>query len=174
MIGKGILILIIVMFGIYLIGQMSVPSFDSIQEKANIAVSKVESQPTVAASKIEMPENSITVRRRRKKKRFPNPNTLRSEPDAVFCMTFSDINNLKTYMKQGDKIATAKLFDKGDCAIVEPQLHIYIMEERGDVVRVRREGMTKTLWTFRGALRLIHNLHLLGIGVCSCFPTNLV
>ncbi len=154
MIGKGILILIIVMFGIYLIGQMSVPSFDSIQEKANIAVSKVESQPTVAASKIEMPENSITVPKKEKKRNdSPNPNTLRSEPDAVFCMTFSDINNLKTYMKQGDKIATAKLFDKGDCAIVEPQLHIYIMEERGDVVRVRREGMTKTLWTFRGALR---------------------
>ena len=76
-----------------------------------------------------------------------------SEPDTVFCMNLSAINNLKMYMAQGDKNATAKLFGTGDCAIVKPSLNVFIVQETGDIVRIRRQGMTESLWTFRGALK---------------------
>jgi hypothetical protein len=76
-----------------------------------------------------------------------------SEPEAIFCIDLQAINNLKTFMAQKDKNATAKLFDKGDCLIVKPSLNVFIVQEKGDLVRVRREGMTDFLWTFRGALR---------------------
>jgi hypothetical protein len=76
-----------------------------------------------------------------------------SEPEAIFCIDLRAINNLKTFMAQKDKNATAKLFDKEDCLIVKPSLNVFIVQEKGDFVRVRREGMTDSLWTFRGALR---------------------
>lgn len=76
-----------------------------------------------------------------------------SEPDCIFCMNLSAIKKLKSFTAQGDKIATAKLFESGDCAIVKPRLNVFIVQEKGDIVRVRREGMTDSLWTFRGALK---------------------
>jgi hypothetical protein len=76
-----------------------------------------------------------------------------SEPDSIFCQTYSDIQALERYMQQGDKIAVAKLFDTGICAIVKPSLDLYIEETKGDKVRIRRRGMTQTLWTFRKFLR---------------------
>lgn len=76
-----------------------------------------------------------------------------SEPECIFCVNLSDINKLKQFMAQKDKVATAKLFDDGDCAIVKPRLNVFIVQEKGDVVRVRREGMKDSLWTFRGALK---------------------
>lgn len=76
-----------------------------------------------------------------------------SEPDTIFCQTYSDIQALERYMQQGDKIAVAKLFDSGICAIVKPSLDLYIEETKGDKVRIRRTGMTQTLWTFRKFLR---------------------
>lgn len=77
-----------------------------------------------------------------------------SEPDAVFCMSLSAITNLMIYMDQKDKNATAKLFKNGDCAIVKSSINVFIVQEKGsNLVRIRREGMTDTLWTFRGALK---------------------
>ena len=76
-----------------------------------------------------------------------------SEPNAVFCMSFSDITKLKTFTAQGDKYTTAKLFERGDCAIVKPPLAVFIVQDKGKLVRVRRAGMTESLWTFRDGLR---------------------
>ena len=76
-----------------------------------------------------------------------------SEPDTIFCQTYSDIQALERYTKQKDGVALAKLFDSGICAIVKPSLDLYIEEDKGDKVRIRRAGMTQTLWTFRKFLR---------------------
>ena len=60
-----------------------------------------------------------------------------SEPDTIFCQTYSDIQTLERYMLQGDQIAVAKLFDSGICAIVKPSLDLYVEETKGDKVRIR-------------------------------------
>lgn len=76
-----------------------------------------------------------------------------SEPDSIFCEDYSDLQALLGYMQQGDKLATAKLFESGACAVVKPSLDLHIEETKGSAVRIRRVGMTQTLWTLRKFLR---------------------
>lgn len=80
-------------------------------------------------------------------------NRYTSNPETVFCMDLSSIRKLQAFKDQRDKVATVRLFDNGDCAIVKPSLNLFIMQEKGNLVRVRREGQQQSLWTFRGALR---------------------
>lgn len=76
-----------------------------------------------------------------------------SEPDSFFCQTLSDLEAVIRYTQQGDKVALAKLFDSDRCAIVKPSLDLYIEQENGAMVKIRRAGMTTPLWTLRKFLK---------------------
>ena len=75
------------------------------------------------------------------------------EPDTTVCIDYAAIKQLNAYMDQNDKEAVFKLFQSGDCAIIKPQMKVYVMQEKGSYVRIRREGMRGTVWTFRGAVK---------------------
>lgn len=122
------------LFGLYFAVQTPLPSYDSHQDTAKITSGKIKNQLA-----------GLAVRKN---------NSHPSKPDATFCMTLSDIYSLKMYLNQGDKVATAKLFDRGACAIIKPCPNLQIMEEKGDIVHVRGEGIAQTLWTFRGSFEV--------------------
>jgi hypothetical protein len=136
-------VFVAILFGLYFTLRIPVPSFDSHKDPGKIITDGIKNQLA-----------GLAVQEKNEKEDFLNPDSLPSAPDAVFCMTLSDIYSLKMYLNEDDKIATAKLFDRGACAIIKPCLNLHVMEERGDIVHVRREGITQTLWTFRGSFEV--------------------
>ena len=76
-----------------------------------------------------------------------------SEPGSIFCETLSDMETVIRYTEQGDKLALAKLFDSGNCAIVKPSLDLYIEEAKGPMAKIRRPGLTTPLWTHKMFLK---------------------
>jgi len=55
-------------------------------------------------------------------------------------------------MEQKDVQAAARLFQTDACSIIKPPMKFYITETHGNVVGVRRAGMTDTVYTFRHML----------------------
>jgi hypothetical protein len=72
-----------------------------------------------------------------------------SEPNSIFCETRKDMEAMQRYSEQHDRNALAKLVEDGSCLIASPALSLYLEEDHGVIVKVRRAGMTSPVWTFR-------------------------
>lgn len=137
---KAACLFITIVIGLYFAVRTSLPSYKG---PAKITSGTIKNQFTGSATRANYG-----------KYHFLDPNSHLSEPDATFCMTLSDIYSLKMYLNQGDKIATAKLFDRGACTIIRPCPSLQVVEEKGDIVHVQGEGIAQTFWTFRGSLEI--------------------
>jgi hypothetical protein len=76
-----------------------------------------------------------------------------SDPDTAFCERFSDVKRLISGLNNHDKATVGSLFDSGACAVVKPSLQLKVLQTKGDFLRVKRVGMSQSLWTHRMFVR---------------------
>ena len=75
-----------------------------------------------------------------------------SDPDLYMCARLSDAQKFQSVMEQKDVAAAARLLQTDACSIIKPPMKFYITETHGNIVGVRRAGMTDTVYTFRHML----------------------
>lgn len=75
-----------------------------------------------------------------------------SDPDLYMCARLSDAQKFQSVMEQGDAAAAGRLIQNDACSVIKPPMKFYITETHGNVVGVRRAGMTDTVYTFRHML----------------------
>jgi hypothetical protein len=72
--------------------------------------------------------------------------------EAIVCWDYNSMKNFKDFYDQQDKQALVRLM-ADDCMVVGEKLNVFIVQEKGEAARIRREGMTDSLWTLRMFLR---------------------
>jgi hypothetical protein len=76
-----------------------------------------------------------------------------SDPDTAFCERYSDVKRLISALNNHDKATVGSLFDSGACAVVKPSLQLKVLQAKGDFLKVKRVGMSQSLWTHRMFVR---------------------
>jgi len=73
--------------------------------------------------------------------------------NLLFCMSESYLNNVMSYIANGDLVAVQSLIDVGACSYIAPNIPIFIESSTwSGKVEIRPKGSITTVWTVREAI----------------------